>query len=59
MDLGTFFLLTGVFLIFVGFFMDNDDFLRDLALAICAACLLMIVGACLGALVLHLAYSRT
>lgn len=30
----------------------DDDFLRELALCICAACLLMIAGACLGALVL-------
>ena len=32
---------------------DNDDFLRDVALVICAACLLMIVGACLAMLLLR------
>ena len=33
---------------------DNDDnVLRDIALVICAACLLMIIGACLAMLVLH------
>jgi len=32
---------------------DNDDFLRDIALVICAACLLMIVGACLAMLLLR------
>jgi hypothetical protein len=26
----------------------DDDFLREVALGICAACLLMIVGACLA-----------
>ena len=34
-----------------GGFMD-DDFLRELALFICAACLLMLAGGCLAALVL-------
>lgn len=28
--------------------MDDDNVLRDIALCICAACLLMIVGACLA-----------
>ena len=54
MDLGMVFLLTGVFLILVGVFMrDDDNVLRDIALVICAACLLMIVGACLAMLLLH------
>jgi hypothetical protein len=54
MDLGMVFLLTGVFLILVGFLMgDEDNVLRDIALVICAACLLMIVGACLAMLTLH------
>jgi hypothetical protein len=54
MDLGMVFLLTGVFLILVGFLMgDDDNVLRDIALVICAACLLMIIGACLAMLALH------
>jgi hypothetical protein len=54
MDLGIVFLLTGVILILVGLFMrDDDNVLRDVALVICAACLLMIIGACLAMLVLH------
>ena len=42
------FLLTGVILILVGGFMGDDDFLREVAIGICAACLLMLVGACLA-----------
>jgi hypothetical protein len=54
MDLGIVFLLTGVFIILVGFLMgDDDNVLRDVALVICAACLLMIIGACLAMLALH------
>jgi len=56
MDLGIVFLLTGVFLILVGGsygLMGDDDFLRDIALVSCAACLLMIIGACLAMLVLR------
>ena len=53
MDLGTFFLLTGVILILVGVFMSNDYVLHEIVMGICAACLLMIIGACLAMLVLH------
>jgi hypothetical protein len=31
---------------------------RDIALCICAACLLMIVGACLGFLFMHFSWTR-
>jgi hypothetical protein len=44
------FLLTGVIFLFRG--LMDDDFLRELALCICAACLLMLAGGCLAALVL-------
>jgi hypothetical protein len=38
----------------MGVFMrDEDNVLRDIALVICAACLLMIIGACLAMLVLR------
>jgi hypothetical protein len=36
----------------------DDDFLRDIALCICAACLLMIVGACLAMLFMHFSVTR-
>jgi hypothetical protein len=44
--------LTGVFSL--GGFMDDDDFLRDVVLFICAACLLMVIGASLAMLALRL-----
>ena len=47
------FLLTGVIFLFRG--LMDDDFLRELALCICAACLLMLAGGCLAALVLRFA----
>ena len=51
------FLLTGVIFLFRG--LMDDDFLRDLAFVIVVACLLMIAGACLAALVLRFACSWT
>ena len=37
---------------------DDDNVLRDIALCICAACLLMIVGACLAMLFMHFSGTR-